>query len=195
MSVRALITAGPDFAMGAYAVLLWTAPALFGGADAINGFALFYITEFFVTHASGFIGHYLFFETGVRRAGHLAFFCAVYGFFSALLGYFFQSWAPLIAFWVLLGNRLLPVFLARAPLAERQNAMGLLVARNVGVYLLSALLSVLPLPRLGVTMPVLSPTGEVSNDPHKLLAICAFYFLVQGWLTLRLAPPEEREAA
>lgn len=179
---RMLVSALPDFGMALYMLLVWIAPLRFGEA-AIIAASLIFVTEFFVTHGSAFLGHFYFNETGKERLFHILVFGLVYTCFMALVSSGYGSWWPLAGFWLLLLNRLLPLIFSGAGKAVNVNELTLMCARNILVYLSVVMLGLLPWPKLGVARAVMMPDGQFADDAHKLLAMCFFYFLTQALIT------------
>jgi hypothetical protein len=186
----AVVNALPDFAFAAVFLVTWFAPGALG-AGTVERLLLVMMLEFVIIHSAAFMG-----TLALRPADRgrkslsmvaLGFF---YSIFAGAMSLAFRTWWPLAAFWVQTGNRLLGVLSGRPPAGtERAQVMSSWVV-SVVLYLgCVGVTSVLPIPPLGLTAPVIDAlhlpgSGVWVDEPYRVIAFGFLYFALTGWWEL-----------
>jgi len=191
-----LMSALPDFVMaGAYA-LAWVMPLSLDPA-MLRVLHMTMIVEFLVVHASGFLGAAAMPDIGLRgpgvnRFGRVGMLLALMGFYTIFTLAFslgMKSWFPLVSFWTLMANRMLPLWFMPPERVNTSAVMGLWAA-GVVCYLGSTFATVVPpVPRLGmgpaaVERLQLTGGGLWIDEPWRVMAMGMIYFTLMGLIQL-----------
>lgn len=182
--LQRLIAAAPDAITAAFFLLVWLQPLRLGAAS-VRTAMLIMLVEFVLVHASGFLGAFALAGAAPRRKRLLG--ILGFGLFYALfIGAFmaaFQAWWPALVFgWLLVGK-----FIRVATGASQDGRETGVWAASVLLYLGGVFLTVLlPLPRLGISDPVLPLLDLVGeglwvDQPHRVLAFGLLYFAGLAW--------------
>ena len=188
--LRFVLSAAPDFALGASYLITWISPTA-AGARSLQYLTLMAIFEFFVIHSSAFMGAALY-------LGHASRFLRVLMILGLLLFYSMflvgisasvHEWWPVTAFCLLTLNRLTPVLFGTRP-TEEQSSWQAGWAISVVLYLGWIFATFLaPIPHLGVTREMIAANmakinGDWAREPYRLLAFGTGYFTSQGAVEL-----------
>ena len=181
-----LASALPDFALSAFCLIAWIAPAQLA-QGSVRWILLAMLLEFVVMHSAAFMGVQLY-APGPRRQRALAV-LGLGGFYSLFAGGFalaFHTWWPLTSFWLLTLNRLSGVLFRQAPTGDERAFLQAGWAASAISYLLGVGLTiVLPVPRLGLTAAVvrtldLPGSGLWIAQPWRVVAFGALYYAAVG---------------
>ncbi|MBI4829421.1 MAG: hypothetical protein HY804_11545 [Nitrospinae bacterium] len=185
------MTAAPDFSLAGLYLFTWFFPMAISDT-MLNYLLSVMLLEFFVIHASGFLGAYTQeWDSGGFRLGPVlglgAFYTIFVGGFAVIMG---EPWL-IAAFWMLILNQLMGQFLGQGEPEERAQirAAGW-VARAVFYVGGVTLTMILPLPALGVSKEFYTLTeasaasGEWIDRPQTMLALGVLYFGAVGWFEL-----------
>ena len=120
---------------------------------------------------------------------------AFYFLFVIGFAFGFNSWWPVIAFTVLMLNRMLGVITGQAEEGKEMEFVKSMWAVNVACYILSVFfVVVIPLPELGVSKHDLGDLSRMSGEfidwPHKMIAWGFFYFTLVSVFELWLFRPK-----
>ena len=191
-----LMSALPDFVLAGAFALAWTRPQWLDPA-MLRVLHMTMLVEFLVVHASGFLGVTI---TGaavpatgmLTRLGRGTMLLALAGFYTLFaLGFSFgmRSWFPLVSFWSLMLNRMLPLALLPRERIDTGALMGLWAA-GVASYLFGVFITTVPpLPRLGMDAAAvasleLSGGGLWIDEPWRVMAFGLVYFTLMGLVQL-----------
>ncbi|MGB7212158.1 MAG: hypothetical protein WBC97_05965 [Gemmatimonadales bacterium] len=186
------LAALPNFLIAGTAILTWLDPTILG-VTKVGYFLLLMLLEFIVIHSAAFMGNVAYGKP--PKMGRLAAILGLALFYTLFVGAFaltfHQTW-PLWAFWVLVLNRMAGVLLGQGGDDGTAAVARAGWAAGVMFYLLAAFLTViLPLPRFGITPDVVAAqhfkaTGLWIEQPWRMLAMTAVYFMLQGVSTLKM---------
>ncbi|HVS12710.1 MAG TPA: hypothetical protein VMV46_02205 [Thermoanaerobaculia bacterium] len=191
--MTSLVAAAPLFWMSWTLAALWVRPA--SNPDAVGwvrfGIALM-LLEFVLLHSGAFVGAFCgAVRTRLKRILVFAGLVVFYGLFVVGFALGTSSRAVLEIYGFVMLGRLVSV------MADAGAGMEMFIARSVGgvlVYLPLVFASVLlPWPRLGITGELASAartpgsSGIWVEEPHRVIAVGAIYFLVMGVLEVRVA--------
>lgn len=175
----------PDALTAGFFVVLWVAPQLLW-PQALRTGLLMMLVEFILVHAAGMLGGMVLAREGERsqRWKPIIGFGALYLVFIAAWSWQFQAWWPFLALgWLLAGK--LSLVLQSLPTADTRHQLQSNWAIGVMAYLAGVFLTTfLPLPRLGLTHPVVAAAdlpgggGHWLSHPQSVVAFGAFYFSV-----------------
>jgi hypothetical protein len=186
-----VIAAAPDVAIGVSLLAAWIAPHAVGLDKLTYGLQLM-LLEFIVIHSAAFMGATAIADTPIQKKILAVLGLGVlYTVFIVGFSLAFGDWWPVWAFWGLTLNRLLTVILSGQPKGEDASSMKAGWAISVALYLFWVIGTLLlPLPRLGIEPGMLASGGEGASgvwvdQPHRLLAAGAGYFLSQAYVELR----------
>jgi hypothetical protein len=196
-----MTSATPEILASATYFAAWFAPASLPPGMP-KSLVLGMLVEFLVVHSGGFLAAWM--ERGGRGArralpGILGL-AAVYLLFAGAFGLAFRSWAPVWIMGWLIGSRVLTVLVDRRERrAEIDRQRTLWVLGAVLYLLLAFVFTLLPLPRFGVDDAAraamdLPGTGIWIDDPHRPLAMGAFYFALLAWAELSAGSGAKRSA-
>jgi hypothetical protein len=180
----------PDFALAAQFLLMWIDPKILG-AEYVSLFVGLMVAEFIVIHSSVFLGHVLL--GGADRFGKAKAIVLIglfYSLFFLGISLAVGAWYYLFAFWLLIANRLLGLWLGQVPTGEERALMQRGWAVTTLTYLLGVFATLfLPLPELGLTSSVVSSYGLPGegvwvDEPHRAIAFGLLYYAVVGWSEL-----------
>lgn len=184
------LAAIPDLLLAGTALVTWIDPAILG-AEKVHYFVLLMLLEFIVVHSAGFMGVVAYGKASrAARGAAMLGFALFYTLFVGAFSLSFHEWWPLIAFWVLVINRLAGALLGQA---SDENTRGLVRAgwaAGVAFYLLAAFATILiPIPTLGITPEVVAAqhfpgSGLWIEQPWRTVAMATLYFGLQGWWSL-----------
>ena len=188
-----VMSALPDFVLAGAFALAWAAPRLVD-TGMLRALHMTMLVEFLVVHASGFLGATTLPETRLAgtRLGRGVLMLALLGFyslFSVAFSLSFKSWFPLVWFWSLMFNRMLPLLLTPPEQVRSSAVMGLWAA-SVVCYLFGAFATVIaPLPRIGMDQAAvaslqLSGGGLWIDEPWRVMAFGVVYFTLIGVVQL-----------
>lgn len=186
VGLAAVFSALPDFAIAATFLITWVRPLAFG-ESMVAYLMLVMLLEFIVVHSAGFMGSAAM-RSGERRKQVIVVLGlgAFYTLFVAGFALAFSTWWPLVAFWALTLNRLTPLLLGQAPDGqEKAMVMRGWAAGAVFYLLFVGVTTLLPLPRFGITAPVVSAQelpgeGLWIDEPHRVIAFGFLYFSAWG---------------
>ena len=185
------INAAADFGFAAVFLITWIAPNTFG-VQTVRFLMLVMLMEFIVVHSSAFMGNVVISKANRGgRAAALVGFGLFYSLFAGAFALAFDSWWPITMFWGQTLNRLLGVLFGQVPDEDQKAFIQRSWIASVLLYLLSAFATtVLPVPRVGITSAVITAqhihaTGLWVEQPQRVLAFGAVYFLLTGWSDLR----------
>jgi len=197
-----LMSATPEIVASATYFAAWFAPASLA-PGLPKALVLGMLVEFLVVHSGGFLAGWM--EHGgesVRKAlPRMLALAALYLVFSAGFALGFESWTPVWVMGWLIGSRVLTILVDRRERRDeidRQRALWILGA--VLYLLLAFVCTLLPLPRFGVDGAArdamdLPGSGIWIDDPHRPLAMGAFYFGLLAWAELKAWGPEDLQKA
>ena len=188
-----VMSALPDFVLAGAFALAWVAPQLVDSV-MLRALHMSMLVEFLVVHASGFLGATTLPEarlagTRLGRGALMLVLLGFYSLFSVAFSFSFKSWFPLVSFWSLMLNRMLPMLLTPPGQVRSSAVMGLWAA-SVVCYLFGAFATVIaPLPRLGmdeaaVASLQLSGGGLWIDEPWRVMAFGVVYFTLIGLVQL-----------
>ena len=188
-----VMSALPDFVLAGAFALAWAAPRLVD-PGMLRVLHMTMLVEFLVVHASGMLGGALLPEARFQtrrlgRAGILLVLLGFYSLFSLAFSFSFKSWFPLVSFWSLMLNRMLPMLMTPPEQVRSMAVMGLWAA-SVACYLFGAFATVIaPVPRLGmddaaVASLQLTGGGLWIDEPWRVMAFGVVYFTLIGLVQL-----------
>jgi hypothetical protein len=195
-----MTSATPEILASAAYFAAWLAPASLPPGMP-KSLVLGMLVEFLVVHSGGLLAGWM--ERGERRRAlpGLLVLAAAYILFAGAFGLAFRSWAPVWVMSWLLGSRVLTVVADRRDRGAEIDRQRALWAASAVLYILLAFAcTLLPLPRLGIDEAVratldLPGSGLWIDEPHRPLAMGAFYFGLLAWIELReWASPPRRQA-
>ena len=176
----------PDFALAASFAIGWTRPYT-PGIPSVRRLVMIVLLEFFIVHSSGFLGAVAVGER--RRSQTIAFTLGLAVFYTLFLVAFsigFNDWWLLASFWLLMGNRLLGLFIGQPPDDRRQMFVMSSWAMSVAAYLFAVTIgAVIEPPALGLTQAVVkaqefSIGGLWTEKPQTAMVAGAIYFTLIG---------------
>lgn len=176
------ISATPDFVMGLAFLATWIEPTAIGG-NMHTYFLMIMLLEFITIHSAGFMAWAIVagttkFKKSVQVIGLGIF----YSLFIVAFTFMYGEWWPLGAFWLLVANRIMSVFLGDGNDTSRQIGLMLSWAWSVFCYVISIMITVaLPMPEFGWTKEYVSRLtfsggGLWFDTPQSLLAAGFLYF-------------------
>jgi len=194
----AVLSALPDFAMGAVYLITWIDPNALGDDRMVKHLVSVVLLEFIIIHSSAFMGVTAISDLSrwkkVRAILGLA---LMYSIFAGAFSLGFKSWWPITAFWALTLNRLLPVILGVVPNDRQKALIQMGWAGTACMYLIFIFLTILiPSPRFGITEKVVAlqdlsagseDPGIWQTEPHRAIAFGFLYFTAVGLLELSTA--------
>lgn len=198
-----MTSATPEILASATYFAAWFAPASLP-PGLPRSLVLAMLVEFLVVHSGGFLAGWMEHRgKGARKAlPAVLVLAAMYMLFAGAFGLAFKSWEPVWIMGWLIGSRVLTVLVDhrdRREEIDRQRALW--IAGAVLYLLLAFVCTLLPLPRFGVDGAAraamdLPGSGIWIDDPHRPLAMGAFYFGLLAWIELRRwgPPPGTRPA-
>lgn len=167
----------------------WVAPTRLGAAG-VRYLVLLVLFEFFVVHSSALLGT-LALQPGPAGKKHQVI-LALTVLYTLFLGGFALSvheWWPLLVFWGLTLNRLLPLLLGDRPTAKQKALLEAGWGTCAAFYVLMLLpVVVLPIPHLGITREIagsldLPGGGAWADEPHRAVAFGFLYFTAVALVT------------
>jgi hypothetical protein len=177
-----LLNAFPDLMMAALFFITWISPLALE-ERMVSYLVLVLLMEFIVIHSAGFMAMAMTSsKPALQRVGATIGLGLFYTLFVSAFAMSFDEWWPIAAFWGLVLNRLLSVFLGGTPAEEQRNAMMTTWGRNAAFYLFAVFLGIfLPLPELGITRDVqqlqaFSAGGLWTDTPETAIASGFIYF-------------------
>lgn len=186
-----MMSATPEILASATYFAAWFTPASLppGMPKAL---VLGILVEFLVVHSGGLLAGWMEHRGEKARKALPSVFAlaAVYLLFAGAFGLAFKSWTPVWIMGWLIGSRVVTVLVDRRERRDeidRQRALWVLGAL---LYLLLAFIcTLLPLPRFGIDDAAraamdLPGSGTWIDDPHRPLAMGAFYFALLAWAEL-----------
>ena len=196
------ITAAPDFVMAGLYLFTWFFPAAIS-ATMLNYLLSVTLLEFFVIHASGFLGAKTeawdssSFHTGAALALGV-FYTVMVGGFAVIMG---ELWL-IAAFWAMILNHLMGQFLGQGEPAERRLIRLAGWMGRAIIYVLAVTVTMIaPLPALGVSkgLYTFADTAQISgvwiDQPQTMLALGVMYFGAVGWFELHAREISRKLAA
>jgi hypothetical protein len=185
-----LFNALPDFTFAGVFLVTWIAPLTLGDR-MVKWLLLVMLMEFIVIHSAAFMGNVaLAHSDRLKRSMGILGFGVFYTLFAGGFSLAFRSWWPITTFWGQTINRLLGVIVGQVP-SEDQKAFIMRGWAASGIfYLLGCMVTLLlPVPRLGLTAPVvaaqhLTGGGAWVDQPQKVIAFGFLYFSLMGWSEL-----------
>lgn len=200
--LRALASALPDFGMAGLFLATWIAPYAIE-ERMVRHLVSVVLLEFIIIHSSAFMGVTAASDKPVKAkmkaiTGLSLFYSLVAGGFSLA----FKSPWPLLAFWGLTANRLLPIILGVVPTEQEKQLVrsGWTIAACAYLVLITVTLF-LPLPHLGINGEVVDRQGLSENsddpgawqrEPHRAMAFGFLYFTVIGLAEMGAGAPRAR---
>jgi len=197
-----LISATPEIVASATYFAAWFAPASLP-PETPKALVLGMLVEFLVVHSGGLLAGWM--ERGgesVRRAlpGMLAL-AAVYLVPAGGFALAFESWTPVWVLGWLIGSRLLTILVDQRERRDEIDRQRTLWVLSAVLYLLLAFAcTLLPLPRFGIDGAAreamdLPGSGIWIEDPHRPIAMGAFYFGLLAWAELKSWGPKQLQRA
>jgi hypothetical protein len=182
----AILSALPDFLLAGACLLIWVSPTTFDPL-MVRRITELTLLEFIVVHSAPFAG--IVALSGLRllpKVAALVGLGALYMLFAWGFAAAFESDWPMIAFFALMLNRLLPVLLGVVPSAAQRNYMISCWVVGAIAYLLTVFAAaLLPIPALGVTPAIIEAQqftagGLWTAEPFRPLFMGALYFGIVG---------------
>jgi hypothetical protein len=176
----------PDFALAAQFLVMWVNPHIIG-PEYLSLYVGLMVAEFIVIHSSVFLGHVIL--GGSDRFGKtkaIVLLGLFYSLFFLGISLAVGAWYFLFGFWLLIGNRLLGVWLGQAPNGEERAYIQRGWAVTTVSYLVGVFVTlIIPLPELGITSSIASVhglpgEGEWVDQPHRAIAFGLFYYAIVG---------------
>jgi hypothetical protein len=193
-TVPGVVSGLAEMALGAGFLVTWFKPDLLGQEWVLLALELM-LLEFILVHSAAFMGMK---GTGTSPAmTRLKWFGGIGAFYSLfVLGFCLSldSWRPMASFWIITMQRLMGDVYEPKPSAESKVWFTTSIAMNAMLYLLLVMaFTVLPVPRFGVTGSLSSwisskGGGLWVDEPQRVVAIAAFYYLLRGWATAEAWP-------
>lgn len=183
--IRAIFASGPDFFLAWLFWYTWVYPVALDG-KMVPYLVSLYLLEMVAIFSLG-IGLVFAAEEKPLR-DRLKSVGATVGMGSIVVAGFsltFQSWFPILSYWGLAINKLLPGLLAIQPVEEALLRSGPRLGLSIVLFFILAFVSVLiPFPELGVTESLtrfgLDGGGEWFDHPHTVMAVGGLYFFLLG---------------
>jgi hypothetical protein len=185
------VSALPDVALGILFLVTWIDPRVFG--EGVLKYALLtMLMEFIVVHSSGFMGFVLWGSSlgAVKKTLATLGFGVFYSGFLVGFALGFDAWWPVWAFWGLTFNRLTSALLSREAAGKARERITNEWGMSAAMYLLWVFATIPPwVPALGITPEVIASarlpgTGSWVEEPYRVIAAGAGYFLSQAFLEL-----------
>ncbi|MEK6796942.1 MAG: hypothetical protein AABZ39_19365 [Spirochaetota bacterium] len=180
--VSRIITALPNAALAAFFLITWIKPYQFGD-KVVSYLLLLMLMEFINVHAAGFLGSVIISKYGkVKKLFSIVGLGLFYTIFVGGFSLAFHVWWPLVAFWGLILNRLLSVFLGRTLDEDRKARLSVSWFGGALCYLVAVFLTLIPfIPALGITDAVISHqalpgSGIWIDEPYRVVAAGCIYF-------------------
>lgn len=192
-----VMSALPDLAVAAAYAIAWVSPQVVDGG-MLRVLHMTMIVEFLVVHASGFLGAAAMPDGPLRGrqavgrfggAGIMLVLIGFYTLFTLAFSFGMKSWFPLVSFWTLMANRMLPLWFMPPERVDRSSVMGLWAA-GVVCYLGATFATVVPpIPRLGMGPAAvaglqLTGGGLWIDEPWRVMAMGLLYFTLMGLIQL-----------
>lgn len=177
----------PDFALAAQFLVMWIDPDIIG-PEFLSLYVGLMVAEFIVIHSSVFLGHVIL--GGADRFGKtkaILLLGLFYSLFFLGISLAVGAWYFLFGFWLLIGNRLLGLWLGQVPTGEERAYIQRGWAVTTVTYLVGVFVTlILPLPELGITSSIalvhgLPGEGEWVDQPHRAIAFGFLYYAIVGW--------------
>lgn len=190
------MSATPEILASATYFAAWFAPASLppGMPKAL---VLGMLVEFLVVHSGGLLAGWM--EHRGKRARKalpsVFVLAAVYLLFAGAFGLAFKSWTPVWIMGWLIGSRVVTVLVDRRERRDEIDRQRALWVLGAVLYLLLAFVcTLLPLPRFGIDGAAraaldLPGSGIWIDEPHRPLAMGAFYFGLLAWAELSGGKP------
>lgn len=184
------ISAAPDIMMGLAFLVSWIDPTALG-ENMISYLSLVVFLEFIIIHSSAFMGFALF-GRGSRttKIFSLAGLFLFYSIFIIAFSLIYNEWWPLLAFFILVVNRLVSIILGQRIGGPQRLSVGGLWAISVVCYVVGVFVMIaLPMPEFGITEDFITGSGvQRSNlwfeELPNLMAFGFFYFTAVGLFEL-----------
>lgn len=196
-----LVSGIPEIALGIGFFITWWQPDRLG-IEWVSFALELMLLEFILIHSSGFMGlKAKRAETFWARVGWFTGIGAFYSMFVLGFCLSLDTWRPMLAFWIITLQRLAADVLDPKPSEETQSWFGISVASNVMLYMGGVFLTiVLPIPRWGITRAMQSAvgidgSGLWQDEPHRVVVLAGFYYLLRGWMTAAAWPRTVTPAA
>ena len=179
-SILALI---PDMALAALFLSTWINPQLIPSVT-VGSLVLVMIMEFVVIHSAGFMGAILVGDADrSKKIKGTLWFGAFYLLFFIAFAITLKTWWPMLAFLLLMANRLFSVMLSdNMSLTQKNIVMGeWAIALALYILCVAAFLMV-PVDPMGASGSLSTGgSGEWELRPYKALASGVFYFALMGF--------------
>ena len=185
-AIARVASAGGDLSLASVFLITWVAPNA-PLALPLSAAMLAMLLEFIVVHSTAFMGNVALGQ-GARgpRARAILGLGAFYTLFVGAFAVAFETWQPLIAFWVLTFNRSLGVLLDPLPTAGQELRVRKSWAAVTMSYLFAVMVTtLLPVPGLGIDGAVvaaaeLPSSGLWVSQPQRVVAAGFLHFALCG---------------
>lgn len=179
-----LFSSVPDFLMGLAFLATWIEPFALGIDMPAYLFQVM-LLEFIIIHSAGFMGGVIYSNSPKRRKLQLLLGLGLFYFvFVSGFALGFRSWWPVIAFGLLLFNRMMSAVTGQAEEGKEKELVMSMWGVNVACYLVAVFAAILiPLPEFGISpdhFGGLDISGEFADEPHRLMAWGFLYFTMVG---------------
>ena len=199
--VRTGLNATPDLLMGLAFLATWIEPTAIG-PNMFTYCSTIMLLEFITIHSAGFMGLALI--TGTSKIGKVLRAVGLGCFYSLFIWAFTvsggESW-PMVAFWLLVLNRILSVLLEDNADGSQQMFLMMSWGWNVFCYVIGIFLTTfIALPRFGWTEEMTKQLGGKASglwfeSPQSLMAAGFLYFTAVGIFELYAPKLIQRFAA
>jgi hypothetical protein len=177
----------PDFVMGLAFLVTWIDPFALGD-NMPQYLMLVMLLEFIIIHSAGFMGAVIFTAFApMRRILYIVGLGFFYSLFIVGFCLAFGEWWPMLAFWLLILNRLMSGISTDTQNEEKKKFVFGMWGVSAACYLLCVFATtLLPLPEFGITPSVISSLhlsggGVWIDEPYRVLAFGWLYFTAVGY--------------
>jgi hypothetical protein len=206
--VVAAVSVVPDLSLALLAIVTWIDPQRFG-THLLGFFWLVAMTEIVVLQFAALVGEVAYSDRPrAARVWHTLGLATSTSVGLAALSIAFDSWWPLIGFWLQVLNRLLGVLLGQAPEGEERELVRKSWISGLVCSAIALAVALLPgWPWLGIRPGMLgpidgSPGGDWIDDPQRALVFAIVYFSLVAiaglfsyrWPTLKRSPARKSPA-
>jgi hypothetical protein len=180
--LKSVLAAIPDMVLAVLFLITWINPRLIP-AISVESMVLVMILEFVVIHSAGFMGAVVVGDAArpTKIKATLGF-GAFYLLFFIAFAFAFRSWWPMLAFLLLMGNRLFSVLLSDNLTMTQKSMVIAEWAMAVAFYILCVAATIIvPVEPMGANIQLSTGgSGEWELRPYKALAAGVFYFALMS---------------
>jgi hypothetical protein len=176
------MAATPDLVLAAMFLSTWINPGVLSGIS-VESMVLVIVMEFVAIHSAGFMGAILVGDASrSRKIKATLWFGAFYLLFFIAFAVMLRTWWPMLAFLVLMANRLLSILFNHNMSMTQKNMVMAEWAIALTFYILCvAVTIVIPVDSMGANMPLSTGgNGQWELHPYKALSAGVFYFALMG---------------